>query len=161
MRVARQGLSPLSGLITSRRCVTPSADTAHSSRSKVVSGGLKLYSCRSSSRYVFPPSQRKTQLEFLGSRYFRLLDFQEDVSDRLRGVEGKDHGLLTRLPGDPASASRSPMGVEGKIDGMVGSLGSHLHGGDRSDVDLARREGPGSPGWLDDLLAEHGSSSGS
>ena len=53
---------------------------------------------------------------------FRLLDFQEDLVDRLRGVEGKDHGLLTRLPGDPAGASRSPMVVEDMIDGMLGGL---------------------------------------
>ena len=47
--VARQGLPPLSGLITSRRWVTPGV-TVQSSRSKVVPGGLKLYSCRSTSR---------------------------------------------------------------------------------------------------------------
>jgi hypothetical protein len=44
VRVARQGLPPLSGFIHSCRCVTPSASTAQSSRSKVVPGGLKLYS---------------------------------------------------------------------------------------------------------------------
>ena len=41
VRVARQGLSPLSGLMTSRRWVTPWAETVHFSRSKVVPGGLK------------------------------------------------------------------------------------------------------------------------
>ena len=46
--------------------------------------------------------------------------------------------LLTRFPGDPAGASRSPMVVEGKINGMVGSLGGHQHRGDGGDVDLAR-----------------------
>ena len=44
VRVARQDLPPLSGFIHSCRCVTPSASTAQSSRSKVVPGGLKLYS---------------------------------------------------------------------------------------------------------------------
>src|SRR5271166_1800869 len=41
VRVARQGLSPLSGLMTCRRWVTPWAETVHFSRSKVVPGGLK------------------------------------------------------------------------------------------------------------------------
>jgi len=44
VRVARQGLPPLSGFIHSCRCVTPSALTVQASRSKVVPGGLKLYS---------------------------------------------------------------------------------------------------------------------
>src|SRR4051812_44374920 len=55
--VARQGLPPLSGLIWSRRWVMLPPDTAQSSRSNVVPGGLKLYSCRTSSRYVVPPSE--------------------------------------------------------------------------------------------------------
>src|SRR5271157_4379605 len=51
---------------------------------------------------------------------FRLLDFQGDMADRLRGVEGKDHDLLTRLPGDPAGSSLSPMLVEGMVHGRSG-----------------------------------------
>jgi hypothetical protein len=50
MIVARQGLPPLSGLIASLRCVTPSAWTAQSSRSNVEPDGLKLYSCGLTSR---------------------------------------------------------------------------------------------------------------
>jgi hypothetical protein len=42
VRVARQGVLPLSGCIHRCRCVTPSASTAQSSRSKVVPGGLKV-----------------------------------------------------------------------------------------------------------------------
>ena len=143
VRVARQGLSPLSGLITSRRWVTPWAETVHFSRSKVVPAGLKLYSCRSSSRYVLPPSQERLNWSSWGSRYFQLFNFHEDLVDRLWVVKGKDHGLLTRLTGDPAGASLSPMRVEGKVNGMVGSLGGHLHRGDGGDVDLPRGWGPG------------------
>src|SRR4051812_29085193 len=65
---------------------------------------------------------RKTRMEFLRSSDFRLFNFQEDLVDRLWGVEGKGHALLTQLPSDPASASQSTMGVEGKVNGMVGSL---------------------------------------
>ena len=61
--------------------------------------------------------------------------------------------LLTRFPSDPASASPSPIEVEGKINGMVGSLGGHRHGGDRSDVDLARGGVRGCRVWLDAQLA--------
>ena len=137
MRVARQGLPPLSGLITSRRWVTPWAETVHFSRSKVVPSGLKLNSCRSSSRYVLPPSQERLNWSSWVRAYFGLFDFQEDLVDRLWGVEGKDHALLTRFPSDPASASRSPMVVEDMINGMLGSLGGHQHRGDGGDVDLA------------------------
>src|SRR5271166_3977002 len=63
---------------------------------------------------------REGQLEFLRAGDFRLLDFQGDMADRLRAVEGKDHELLTRLPGDPAGSSLSPMFVEDMIDGMLG-----------------------------------------
>ncbi len=67
-------------------------------------------------------------MEFLCTSEIGLLDFQEDLVDRLRGGAGKGYPLLTGFPGDPVSASRSPMGVEGKVDGMVGSLGCHRHG---------------------------------
>jgi hypothetical protein len=50
VRVARPTRPPLSGLISSRRCVTPSAKMDQSSRSKLVPGGLKVNSCRTSSR---------------------------------------------------------------------------------------------------------------
>ena len=69
-------------------------------------------------------------MEFLCTSELGLLDFQEDLVDRLRGGEGKSHRLLTRFPSDPASASPSPIEVEGKINGMVGSLGGHRHCGD-------------------------------
>ena len=64
-------------------------------------------------------------MEFLSSSDFGLIDFQEDLVDRLRGVECKGHGLLTRFPSYPASASRPPMEVEVKLNGMIGSLGGH------------------------------------
>ena len=44
VRVAREGFPPLSGFIHNCKCVTPTAVTAQSSRSKVVPGGLKFYS---------------------------------------------------------------------------------------------------------------------
>ena len=50
VRVARPTRPPLSGMISSRRCVTAPADIDQSSRSKLVAGGLKLNSCRTSSR---------------------------------------------------------------------------------------------------------------
>src|SRR5262249_22022688 len=50
VKVARPPRPPLSGLMSSRRCVTSTAQTDQSSRSKLVLGGLKLNSCRSSSR---------------------------------------------------------------------------------------------------------------
>ena len=118
--------------------MTPWAETVHFSRLKVVPAGLKSYSCLSNSRYVRPPSHERDKWSSCVRANFGLLDFQEDLVDRLRGVEGKSHRLLTRFPSDPASASPSPIEVEGKINGMVGSLGSHQHGGNGSDVDLAR-----------------------
>src|SRR5262249_15179247 len=50
VKVARPPRPPLSGLMSSRRCVTSTAQTDQSSRPKLVLGGLKLNSCRSSSR---------------------------------------------------------------------------------------------------------------
>jgi hypothetical protein len=50
VRVPRQGLPPLSGVIRNRRWVIPSAVTAQSSRSHVVPGGLNVYSWRRNSR---------------------------------------------------------------------------------------------------------------
>ena len=92
-------------------------------------------------------------MEFPWSSNFGLLDFQEDLVDRLRGDEGNSHRLLTRFPSDPASASRSPIEVEGKIDGMVGSLGGHWHCGCGGDVDLALGGVRGCRVWLDVHLA--------
>ena len=55
--VAGYGRPPLSSLITSCTCVIPPVLTNHCSRWKVVPGGAKLYSCRTTSRYVWPPSR--------------------------------------------------------------------------------------------------------
>jgi hypothetical protein len=50
VRVARPMRPPLSGLISSRRCVAAASEVDQRTRSKVVAGGLKLNSCRTSSR---------------------------------------------------------------------------------------------------------------
>ena len=92
-------------------------------------------------------------MEFLCTSELGLLDLQEDLVDPLRGDEGKSHRLFTRFPSDPASASPSPIEVEGKIKGMVGSLAGHRHCGDLSDVDFARGGVRGCRVWLDAQLA--------
>ena len=69
---------------------------------------------------------------------FGLLDFQEDLVDRLRGVEGKESPSAHPVPQRSSECLSVPDDVEGKINGMVGSLGGHRHGGYLSDVDLAR-----------------------
>ena len=137
VRVARQGLSPLSGLITSRKCVTPSAVTAQSSRSKVVAGGLKLIPAAA----VPGMSFRHRKKDSTGVPGFEVLPAPRlpggcvgSSAGRRRQGSGSAHPAHRRS----SDCSRSPLGVEDKINGMVGSLGSHLHGGDRGDVDLAR-----------------------
>jgi hypothetical protein len=113
--VARQGLSPLSGLIASRRWVTPSAENVQSAI-----GG-------------------DGQLEILGPNQLKLLDLQDEPADRLWGVEGEDHLLLARFLGDPATPARTWVIVENVVNGMIGVLGGDQHGRDGGDVNPVQR----------------------
>ena len=85
-----------------------------------------------------PAVNRDGQLDLLGAGDLMLLDFQDDLADCLRGVEGQGQRLLTELPGHPAAPARSPLVVEGVVHGMLGSLGGHQHGGHGGNVDLSR-----------------------
>ena len=134
--MARPTRPPLSGLISTRRWVTAVAAVDQISRSKVVSGGLKLNSCRTSFSIRPPAVRRDGDGQLLRPAHREILNLQADLSDRLRAIEKEDQRLLPGFGGDPATASRSAVVIEGVVYGMVGLFRGRRHRCDVSNRDF-------------------------
>src|SRR5438876_2236415 len=81
-----------------------------------------------------PPVLRDGYRHFLRAADLRLLDLDQNLTNRLRGIKRQNQRLFTRMCGNPATCPRSSLTVERVVDRMARIFRANEYRRDSADI---------------------------